>query len=167
MTTMTTMTTMTVTPQRRLAHRWQALATLAACALVAVPSWLQAATPASPAAATPSTASAAKSAEATYREARAVCLSGRSQQDSATCLKEAGAVLAEQRGGRTDNSVSAAMLRANALKRCEAQPPQARDECARLARGEGSQEGTVKGGGVIKEIVTQVPAVVAPAAAKR
>lgn len=160
----------TATSKRRVARHILVLAT---CVLAASPAWLQAAahsatpTTATSTTATPTKAAAAKDAEAAYREARARCLSGSSQQGRATCLKEAGAVRAERQSGRADGSASAATLQANALKRCEAQPPQARDECERLVRGEGSQEGTVKGGGVIKEIVTQVPAVAASAAAKR
>ena len=163
---------MSPTPQRGLARRLarqlaRRFVALAACAVVAAPAWLQAATPPASASAAPSAAAADKGAEATYREARAACLSGSNQQDRATCLKEAGAVRAEQRSGRADATASAATLRANALKRCEHQPPQARGDCERLARGEGSREGTVEGGGVIKEIVTRVPAVETPGATKR
>lgn len=165
----------TAPSKRRVARH---ILVLAACVLGASPAWVQAAghtatsttatsTTATPTTATPAKAAAANDAEAAYREARARCLSGSSQQDRATCLKEAGAVRAERQSGRVDASASAATLQANALKRCEAQPPQARGECERLARGEGSQEGSVKGGGVIKEIVTQVPAVAASAAVRR
>lgn len=143
-------------PQRRIAHRFIALAV---CALAVAPAWLQAAAPAA--------AEAAHAAETAYRAERAACLSGRSQQDRATCLKEAGAVRAERRSGRLDSSASAATLQANALKRCEVQPPQARGDCERLARGEGSRDGTVEGGGVIKEVVTRIPAPDAPASAVR
>lgn len=163
---------MSPAPQRRLAHRpsrhfMRQFVALAACAVVAAPAWLQAASPPAVTTAPPVAAAADKDAEATYQAARAICLSGSSQQDRATCLKEAGAVRAERRNGRADKSESATTLRANALKRCEVQPPKERGDCERLARGEGSQVGTVKGGGVIKEIVTRVPAVETPAAAKR
>ena len=167
---------MSPTPQRRLARRLsrhlarrfaRRFVALAACAVVAAPAWLQAATPPATPTVLPAAAAADKGAEAAYQEARAVCLSGSSQQDRATCLKEAGAVRAERRSGRADKSESVTTLQANALKRCEVQPPQQRSECERLARGEGSQVGTVKGGGVIKEIVTQVPEVETPGAAKR
>ena len=159
-------------PQRRHAHRpsrhfIRQLVALAACGLVALPSWLQAASPTAVTTAPPVAAAAAKDAETSYQAARALCLSGNSQQDRATCLKEAGAVRAERRNGRADKSESVTTLQANALKRCEVQPPKERGDCERLARGEGSQGGTIEGGGVIKEIVTRVPAVEPPAAVKR
>lgn len=142
--------------QRRVAHRFVALAV---CALAAAPAWLQAAAPAA--------TEPAQLADAAYRADRAACLSGRSPQDRVTCLKEAGAVRAERRSGRLDSSTSAATLQANALKRCEVQPPQARADCERLARGEGSRDGSVDGGGVIKEIITRIPAIDAPASPTR
>lgn len=142
--------------QHAIAHR---LMTVGLAALLAAPAWLQAATlAASPAASSP---------EAAYRADRAACLSGMSQQDQATCLKEAGAVLAERRSGRADGRATAATQQANALKRCAYQPPKARDDCERLARGEGSQQGSVGSGGVIKELVTVVPAADAPPSATR
>ncbi len=95
------------------------------------------------------------SPEAVYRQERAKCLDGRSQQDRATCLQEAGAALAEARRGRLDNREDAATLARNALLRCQRQRPEDRPDCERLARGEGSRSGSVEGGGVIKEIVTR------------
>jgi hypothetical protein len=136
---------------RRLVRHCMAAGLLA---LAAAPAWLQAATPAASA--------AGSKAEATYRADRAACLSGASQQGQVTCLKEAGAVLAERRSGQANGNASAATLQANALKRCGFQPPAERDECERLARGEGTQQGTVAGGGVIKAMVTVVPAAPLP-----
>jgi hypothetical protein len=59
-------------------------------------------------------------AEARYRQDRAMCESGQSQQDRATCLREAGAALAEARRGRLDDSP--AQYQKNALIRCEGLP---------------------------------------------
>jgi hypothetical protein len=98
---------------------------------------------------------AKSSAEATYRFEREKCLSGRSHQDRATCLKEAGAALAEARRNRLDNGASAAQLAANRIARCQAQPEADRADCERMARGEGTVAGTVEGGGVIRELVTR------------
>lgn len=95
------------------------------------------------------------SPEAVYRQERAKCLDGRSQQDRATCLQEAGAALAEARRGRLDNHEDAATLARNALLRCQRQRAEDRPDCERLARGEGARSGSVEGGGVIKEIVTR------------
>lgn len=91
--------------------------------------------------------------EENYRKERADCISGRNPQDRATCLKEAGAALAEARRGNLVTPSSQAQIQ-NALKRCEAQPAKDRDDCRRLARGEGTVIGTVAQGAVIKELVT-------------
>lgn len=93
--------------------------------------------------------------EATYQQERQKCLSGRSHQDRATCLQEAGAALAEARRGRLDNGVSEREMAENRLARCKVQPPAERAACERLARGEGSVSGSVEGGAVIKELVTR------------
>lgn len=126
---------------------------LALAAWVALPTSLWAA----PASAAPTSDAIAK-AEAAYRADRAACLSGASQQDQATCLKEAGAILAERRRGSANTGTPQATLRANAVNRCAVQPPAERHDCERLAMGDGSQQGTVASGGVIKELVTVIPA---------
>jgi len=95
------------------------------------------------------------SPEATYRYERQKCLSGRSHQDRATCLREAGAALAEARRGRLDNGVSERQLAANRVARCQAHPESERADCERMARGEGTMVGSVEGGGVMKELVTR------------
>lgn len=93
--------------------------------------------------------------EQTFRAERDKCLSGRSHQDRATCLREAHAALAEARAGRLSNSFDEATLRRNATARCERQPASEREACERLALGEGTQDGSVEGGGVIKQLVTR------------
>lgn len=93
--------------------------------------------------------------EQVYRQYRADCLAGRTHQDRATCLKEAGAALQEARRGRLDNGADARTLQQNALLRCQRQPAEDRADCERLARGEGQVSGSVEGGGVIKEVVTR------------
>ena len=101
------------------------------------------------------TAPKSGSPEAMYRYEREKCLSGRSHQDRATCLKEAGAALAEARRGRLDNGLSERQLAENRVARCAAQPASERADCERMARGEGTAAGSVEGGGVIKELVTR------------
>ena len=101
-------------------------------------------------------------AKAKYERERAVCLSGQSHQDRETCLREAGAVYDEaRRGGLTSGD-----LKANARQRCEGLPDAERKDCLLRAEGVGSTEGSVKGGGVIKETVTRTvsPAPAASAA---
>lgn len=100
------------------------------------------------------TAATPSSVEAVYLQERAVCLSGRSTQDRATCLKEAGAVRAEARRQSLDNGESPAQLRRNALRRCEAVARADRGDCRRMALGEGQRSGSVAEGAVFKQITT-------------
>ena len=75
-------------------------------------------------AAAPSQSSAAQSR---YQQERAVCLSGASHQDRATCLKEAGAARAEaQRGGLGDSTEP---YTDNQRKRCAQLPGSQRQDC--------------------------------------
>lgn len=105
------------------------------------------------------------SIEATYRSDRAACLDSASQHERSSCLREAGAVRAEAlRGRRPVTELSPEELARNALQRCQRLPPENKMLCERMARGEGSASGSVAGGGVIKELVIQVPAPAPPMA---
>lgn len=138
----------------------RALAHLAAAALASA----LATTPAR--AADPVPATAAKS---TYAKERADCEAGRTAQDRATCLKEAGAAQNERKRNRLDNTGSA---RQNAVDRCNALNGNNKTDC--LARIEGTMSpgqqtttsGSVAGGGIIRETTTTTvgaPVVVVPA----
>src|SRR5213596_2539872 len=61
---------------------------------------------------------ASTSPEARYQRERARCLSGQSQEDTQTCLKEAGASLQAARQ-QALTTATADQLAANARKRCE------------------------------------------------
>jgi hypothetical protein len=98
---------------------------------------------------------AATDAQARYKEERARCMSGQSHQDRATCLREAGAALQESRRGGLSTSGD---LQANALARCNAQPAADRDACRMRIEGQASVQGSVEGGGVIREATTVIPA---------
>jgi len=92
---------------------------------------------------------------ATIQQERANCMSGNTSQEQATCLREAGAAKQEsQRGKLRDNSD----YTANARKRCAALPDAERTDCERRLKGEGSVSGSVGSGGVVRELVTPVPA---------
>ena len=91
-------------------------------------------------------------ANARYRAEQATCNSDRSYQDRATCLKEAGAALAEARRGRLDRPHGD--YSQNALSRCVALPADERDACQRRMQGEGTASGSVEAGGLLREIVT-------------
>ena len=104
----------------------------------------------------PAAAQAPGSAERAQQE-RATC--DGVQQDRAACLREAGA--ARQEAGRNGlTSVGPARADANAMARCREQPAADRADCeARLQGGaRTSTEGSVMGGGVIRETVTPLPA---------
>ena len=100
---------------------------------------------------------AAPAAKAAYARERADCQAGRTAEDKATCLKEAGAATDERKRNRLDNTGSA---RQNAVERCNALAAKDKTDC--LARIEGpstsnqktTTSGSVAGGGVIRETTT-------------
>ncbi len=102
-------------------------------------------------------ADAASAAKSTYLKERADCESGRTAEDRATCLKEAGAAQDERKRNRLDNAGS---MRQNAIERCNSVAPKDKSDC--LARIEGPSKsnqttttsGSVAGGGVIRETTT-------------
>jgi hypothetical protein len=95
-------------------------------------------------------------ARARYQRERAACLSGQSNQDRATCLKEAGAALqAARRGNFTDD---ASTYDRNRLLRCERVAAADREDCLRRMRGEGTVSGSAESGGIYRELRTTVPA---------
>ncbi|HSC28544.1 MAG TPA: hypothetical protein VLD67_14795 [Vicinamibacterales bacterium] len=89
-------------------------------------------------------------AQSVYESDRAACLSGATNQDRATCLKEAGAALQEARRGGLDDGQ--ARLEQNRLVRCDGQPPEDRRTCVRRMK-EGSTSGSVEAGGIYRELV--------------
>lgn len=110
-------------------------------------------------------------AKSVYAQERANCEAGRTQQDRATCLKEAGAAAEERKRNGLANPGTA---RQNATERCKALPPKDKVDC--LARIEGPTSahqqvtisGSVGGGGVIRETKTTTtgPAAAAEAASE-
>ena len=102
-----------------------------------------------------SSAQAESSIDARYRSERAACMSGQSNQDRATCLKEASAARAEAKRHRLDTG--AASLQQNAQARCIALPADDRTDCERRMRGEGTVSGSERDGGVLREVTTVVP----------
>jgi len=92
---------------------------------------------------------------ARYRQDMAACASGETNQDVATCRREARNALAEaRRGGLND---AADQYQQNALRRCAVQKGDDRTACEARMRGEGRVEGSVSGGGILRESVTVVP----------
>lgn len=99
---------------------------------------------------------AADPAHDRYVAERARCTQGQSNQDRATCLKEAEAAYAEQR--RSPPAAASGALGANALKRCDGLPSPEREDCQARMRGAGTTSGSASAGGILRELVTPIPA---------
>lgn len=99
----------------------------------------------------------ASGTDAQYREDVARCKSGASGQDQAACLREAGASLVER---RRNGLTAPADAQSNAMARCNALPADQRQDCMAQMSGQGSTsvQGSVTGGGVLRETVIPVPA---------
>jgi hypothetical protein len=91
-----------------------------------------------------------------YSRERTACTDGTSQQDRATCLKEAGAALDEARRGRLEAGNMPS--NANATARCNALPAKDRSDCVARINGAGTTSGSVREGGIYRELVTTTPA---------
>jgi hypothetical protein len=83
------------------------------------------------------------------------CLSGKTQQAQADCLREARNAHADKARGVLDNGNN---LQANSMARCDVFTG-AEDKAACQARlmGYGEVDGSVAGGGLIREVETVVP----------
>lgn len=88
---------------------------------------------------------------------RVACTTGMTQQDTATCLKEATNAAADKRAGKLDNN--GGNFSANALARCDVLTGVDKVACQSRVVGYGSRSGSVAGGGV----VTTTETVVVPA----
>jgi hypothetical protein len=106
---------------------------------------------------------AAAGAQQRYEQERAVCMTGRSNQDRATCLKEAGAAYEEAKHHAL--GAGAAPEAGNALQRCEGLPSADRAACTERVQGQGTTTGSAAAGGTMSELVVTTPgAAVAPQA---
>jgi hypothetical protein len=130
------MRTLTIRSNRLFAPSMRYLSTLALSAFVAT-AW----------AATPKA-----EIEAQYQRDRAVCLSGKSNQDQTTCLKEAGAVRAEALRGDPDEGN--ANYRRNQLDRCKALSGDEAKDCKLRMKGAGTVSGSASAGGIYRELTT-------------
>ena len=91
-----------------------------------------------------------------YQVERAKCFNGRSNEDGATCLKEANAALDEDKKGKL--TVAGAQYQKNAALRCQALPAAEKIDCERRIRGEGTVSGSAESGGITRELVVRTPA---------
>jgi len=97
---------------------------------------------------------ASPAAQQRFQAERTRCLSGQSQQDREACLREAGAALQESRRGGL--ATEGAGLAQNAVERCKVQPAAEQAACVQRIQGAGKTEGSVGGGGLIRETETKV-----------
>lgn len=133
---------------------WAVGLSLSLGAALFVPGVSAANRPATDPAPKPSTSSPAQ-VEARYQAERHDCLSGRTGQARDTCLQEAAAARELALRGALDNGESLRERRLNATARCQVHPPAERASCELLALGQGTSSGSVREGGVIREIVTR------------
>jgi hypothetical protein len=93
-------------------------------------------------------------ATGSYQSEVQACMSGATQQDRETCLKEARNARADKQRGVLDNSGSS---QANAMGRCDVfQSGEDKAACQARVMGMGQADGSVAGGGVIREVETVV-----------
>ena len=94
-----------------------------------------------------------------YRIDRGACASQQDPSSRQTCLREAGAVRQDALRGNAGDHTTPGDWRRNALARCQAhQDALDRSLCERQMKGEGQVQGSVEGGGVLREFSTGVPA---------
>ena len=112
---------------------------------------------ATPAFAANSTAKASASSEiqATYERDRANCLSGKTGQAQAACLKEAGAARQAAQSGKL-NTASTQELANNAMLRCQRVAEEDREDCRMMVMGQGTRDGSVQSGGILTRIERMV-----------
>lgn len=102
-------------------------------------------------------------AKMAYERDKADCMTGRTAEPRALCLKEAAAAYADARRGRLASDGSdKSQYAANAAKRCEVQKGEQRDLCLRRVAGEGTVSGSVAQGGTLDELVTTTPTAAGP-----
>jgi hypothetical protein len=90
-------------------------------------------------------------AQARYDSERAVCMHGLSNQDKATCLKEAGAALQEARRGQLSTAGDRELER-NRIARCEVQKGVDHEDCVMRMQGAGTTTGSAQAGGMLREL---------------
>ena len=93
-------------------------------------------------------------ASGSYRQEVNACMTGKTQQDQATCLREARNAQADKKRGVLDNSN--AQFDANAKARCDVLTGEEKAACDARLMGYGSTTGSVAAGGVLREVETVV-----------
>jgi len=89
-----------------------------------------------------------------YKKEVQACLNGQSQQDQATCLREASNARAEKSNRKS--TATNTDLSANATARCNVLTGEDKAACTARVLGYGSESGSVAGGGVLSKVETVV-----------
>ncbi len=100
-------------------------------------------------------AQAATEAQYRYRQELAVCNSGKSNQDAATCRLEARNALAEAR--RNGLSSPGTHMQHNTMMRCGVHEGDDRRACEMRMGMQGQTEGSVGAGGILRQSTITVP----------
>ena len=95
-------------------------------------------------------------AEGRYRQDMSVCNSGLSHQAAGTCRTEAHNALAEAKRGRLNDESD--QYSRNAVRRCAAFQGDERTACEARVFNPSRVDGSVAGGGLLRESVIQIPA---------
>jgi hypothetical protein len=93
-------------------------------------------------------------ASGSYQHELQSCLSGKTQQDQATCLKEARNAQGDKKRGLLDNA--GGRFEANATARCDVLAGEEKAACQARMMGFGSTTGSIAGGGLLREVETVV-----------
>ncbi len=93
-------------------------------------------------------------ASGSYQQEVNACMTGKTQQDQATCLREARNAQADKKRGVLDNA--GAQFDANAKARCDVLAGEEKAACEARLMGYGSTSGSVAAGGVLREVETVV-----------
>ena len=93
-------------------------------------------------------------ASGSYQQEVQACMTGQTQQDRDTCLKEARNAQADKKRGLLDNA--GAQFDSNAAARCDVLGGEEKAACRARMMGYGSTTGSVAGGGVLREVETVV-----------
>jgi hypothetical protein len=94
-------------------------------------------------------------ARARYKQELTVCLKEKpAVGDSNNCAKEARNAMAEITRGRIGTALTPADYEKNALLRCDAHKGEDKADCIARIQGRGRTEGSVAGGGILRELTT-------------
>jgi hypothetical protein len=93
-------------------------------------------------------------ASGSYQQEVRACMSGKTQQDQATCLREARNAQGDKKRGLLDNA--GARFESNAVARCDVLMGEDKAACRARVLGYGNTSGSVAGGGLLREVETVV-----------